>query len=251
MGMKWIKKAQEKGAIVIHVDPRYTRTSAGADIYARIRAGSDIAFLNAMTNYILQHKLYDEEYVKLNTNALMRAKADFDFNDGIFSGFDGATHHYETASWNTNSTARRSPQKQRRSMIPSASLHPEEILQPLYFGTRFSDLGHPCRADQTDRRDHGQAQAGCIMYALGATQHTSGVQQIRCYGIIQLLLGNIGVPGGGVNALRGSRTCRAPATWRTQFLPSRYLNYPNADQPTLKEWTRATAPSVKSSSLTR
>src|SRR6202007_917582 len=88
MAMKWIRKAQENGAILIHVDPRFTRTSAGADIFARLRPGADAAFLNTMINHVLVNKLYDEDYVITHTNALMLGDAAFDFQDGLFSGFD-------------------------------------------------------------------------------------------------------------------------------------------------------------------
>src|SRR5688572_28759790 len=87
MAMKWIRKAQENGAVMIHVDPRYTRTSAGADIYARIRPGTDVAFLGAMINHLIENKLFDEDYVVTHTNALFLGKADFGFNDGVFSGY--------------------------------------------------------------------------------------------------------------------------------------------------------------------
>lgn len=241
MGMKWIKKAQEKGAIVIHVDPRYTRTSAAADIYARIRAGSDIAFLNAMTNYILQHKLYDEEYVKLHTNALMRTKADFDFNDGIFSGFDEVACHYETASWEYQLDGAKKPEKAKSLDDPDcvfATLKKFYSRYTLELGSQIS--GIPVEQIKLIAETMAKHKPGCIMYALGATQHTYGVQQIRCYGIIQLLLGNIGIPGGGVNALRGEPNVQGACDMAVlnSYLPG-YLNYPNADQPTLKEWTRS------------
>ncbi|MCW5200917.1 molybdopterin-dependent oxidoreductase, partial [Desulfobulbus sp. F4] len=99
MSIRWIMRAKEKGAIVIHVDPRFTRTSKMADIYACIRPGTDIAFLNAMINYILESKLYDEEYVKLNTNALLLLRDDFSFSDGLFSGYNSADFKYDNASW--------------------------------------------------------------------------------------------------------------------------------------------------------
>src|SRR5208283_2688315 len=94
MAMKWVRKAQEKGAIVIHVDPRFNRTSSIADIYARIRPGGDIAFLNAVIHYLLEHKLYDVDYVKRNTNALYLAKDEFGFEGGLFTGFQEAAHKY-------------------------------------------------------------------------------------------------------------------------------------------------------------
>src|SRR5688572_8877752 len=94
MAMKWIRKAQENGAKLIHVDPRYTRTSAGADIFARIRPGADTALLNAMINHVLVHRLYDEDYITTHTNARFIGKADFAFKDGLFSGFDAEKQKY-------------------------------------------------------------------------------------------------------------------------------------------------------------
>src|SRR5215467_11331054 len=99
MAFKWIRKAQENGAIIIHVDPRFSRTSATADIYARIRPGADAAFLNTLINHILVHKLYDEDYVVTHTNALYLGDSAFDFKDGVFSGYDADKHAYDTATW--------------------------------------------------------------------------------------------------------------------------------------------------------
>ena len=92
MAYKWIRKAQENGATIIHVDPRYTRTSAAADVYARIRPGTDAAFQNAMINHIIVNKLYDEDYVVTHTNALYLGDEAFDFKDGVFSGYDEEHH---------------------------------------------------------------------------------------------------------------------------------------------------------------
>ena len=99
MAYKWIRKAQESGATIIHVDPRFTRTSAGADVYARIRPGADAAFLNTMMNHIIVNDLFDRDYVETHTNALMLGDAAFDFKDGLFSGFDEAGHKYDTKTW--------------------------------------------------------------------------------------------------------------------------------------------------------
>src|SRR5262245_17044009 len=110
MAMKWIRKAQENGAKIIHVDPRFTRTSAGADVFARIRPGTDVALLNAMIHLILSEKLYDEDYVKTHTNALFLGKSDFDFKDGLFSGFDAEKRKYDTKSWQYELDAKEKPQ---------------------------------------------------------------------------------------------------------------------------------------------
>ena len=99
MAFKWIRKAQENGAKIIHVDPRFTRTSAAADVYARIRPGTDAAFQNAMINYILVNKLYDEDYVLTHTNALFLGDEAFEFKDCVFSGFDAENHKYHTETW--------------------------------------------------------------------------------------------------------------------------------------------------------
>lgn len=99
MAFKWIRKAQENGAIFIHVDPRFTRTSATADVYARIRPGADAAFLNTIINYVLANKLYDEDFVVTHTNALFLGNPKFEFTDGVFSGFDEAKHAYDMSTW--------------------------------------------------------------------------------------------------------------------------------------------------------
>ena len=89
----------ERGETIIHVDPRFTRTSSAADVYARIRPGTDAAFQNAMINHIIVNKLYDEDYVVTHTNALFLGDEAFDFKDGVFSGYDEARHTYDTTTW--------------------------------------------------------------------------------------------------------------------------------------------------------
>jgi formate dehydrogenase major subunit len=99
MAMKWIRQAQANGSKVIHVDPRYNRTSAIADIYACIRPGADIAYLGAMIRLVIENGWYDAEYVKLHTNGLMLLVDGFGFEDGHFSGFDAEKRKYDTATW--------------------------------------------------------------------------------------------------------------------------------------------------------
>ncbi len=240
MGMKWISKAKAKGAIVIHVDPRFNRTSAGADIFARIRPGADIAFLGAMINYIIENKLYDETYVKLNTNALMYTSADFEFKDGIFSGFDEEELHYDEKSWGYELNGAKKPMKGTSLDDPKCvftTLKKFYSRYTLELGSRIS--GIPVEQIKLIAETMAKNKPGCIMYALGATQHTTGIQQIRGYGIIQLLLGNIGVPGGGVNALRGEPNVQGSTDMAvlSHYFPG-YLDYPVASQTTLNEWTK-------------
>jgi formate dehydrogenase major subunit len=239
MSMKWIRKAQEKGAIIIHVDPRFNRTSAVADIYARIRPGADIAFLGAMINYILEKKLYDETYLKLHTNALMLASQEFGFDDGVFTGYDEATRHYEFASWSYQVRADKKPRKANSLDDPHcvfAQLKKHFSRYTLEMGSQIS--GIPVEMIKKIADTMVNNKPGTIMYALGMTQHTVGVQNIRCYGILQLLLGNIGKPGGGVNALRGEPNVQGSSDMAvlSGYMPG-YLNYPDHTQPTLKDWT--------------
>src|SRR5581483_4239992 len=100
VGFQWFVRAQlDRGAKIIHADPRFTRTSALADIYARIRTGTDVAYFGGLINYVLQNKLYHEEYVKNYTNAAFIVKQGFDFTDGLFSGYDKATRSYNISTW--------------------------------------------------------------------------------------------------------------------------------------------------------
>ena len=114
MAFKWIRKAQENGATIIHIDPRYTRTSAAADVYARIRPGTDVAFQNAMISHIIVNKLYDEDYVVTHTNALYLGDKAFSFKDGVFSGYDEERHTYA----GTPTTRRVASVVARRCMRP-------------------------------------------------------------------------------------------------------------------------------------
>jgi len=240
MAMKWVRKAQEKGAIVIHVDPRFNRTSSIADIYARIRPGGDIAFLNAVINYLLTHKLYDEEYVKRNTNALYRAQEEFGFEDGVFTGFQEAAHKYDTASWSYKLGADKKPARARTLDDPRCVFAQLKKFYARYtpeVGAAIS--GVPAVQIEQIAETLAKNRPGTILYALGMTQHTVGIQNIRCYGILQMLLGNIGVAGGGVNALRGEPNVQGSTDMAVLngYLPG-YLNYPNHNQATLEDWTK-------------
>ncbi len=204
MAFKWIRKAQENGAKIIHVDPRFTRTSAGADIYARIRPGTDAAFQNTMINHILVNKLYDEDYVVTHTNALFLGDEAFDFKDGVFSGYDEEHHKYDTKSWGYQLDAKGKPR------VAKSLDDPHCVFTRLKtFVSRYTlDVGEqitgiPAAQIQQIAETMAKNRPGSILYALGMTQHTTGVQGIRAFTILQLLLGNIGKPGGGVNALRG------------------------------------------------
>ena len=238
MAMKWIRKAQENGAIMIHVDPRFTRTSAGADIYARIRPGADAALLNTMINYVLVNKLYDEDYVTIHTNALMLGDTAFDFNDGLFSGFDGPNYKYHTESWGYQLDGGRRPRVARSLDDPQCiftRLRKFFSRYTLEAGEQMT--GIPAAQIKLIADTMVKNRPGTILYALGMTQHTTGVQGIRAFTILQLLLGNIGKPGGGVNALRGEPNVQGACDMGVlNNYTTGYLNYPVHTEPTLTAW---------------
>src|SRR3954469_15036617 len=241
MAMKWIRKAQEKGAKIIHVDPRYNRTSGIADVYARIRPGADIAFLGAIIRLVIENGWYDAEHVKIHTNALFVARDDFGIEDGLFSGYDREKHKYDTVSWGYQLGKDEKPQKAKtlddpRSVFQKLRLHFSRYTPQM--AEQIS--GVPAKQIEEIAELFAKNRPGTILYALGMTQHTVGVQNIRCYCILQLLLGNIGKVGGGVNALRGEPNvqgaCDMSVLYNYWF---GYNDTPVHTQPTLASWTKA------------
>jgi len=240
MAMKWIRKAQENGAVLIHVDPRFTRTSAGADQFARIRPGTDVALLGAMINHVIANKLFDEDYVTTHTNALFLGRADFAFQDGVFSGFDGEKHKYDTSTWGYQLD------EQERPKVAKSLDDPHCIFARLrtFYGRYTLEVGEritgiPAAQIKQITETFANNRPGSILYALGMTQHTTAVQGIRAFTILQLLLGNMGKPGGGVNALRGEPNVQGACDMALlhNYLPG-YLNYPLHTEPTLAAWTQ-------------
>ena len=209
MSFKWLTKArEERGARIISVDPRFTRTSAKADIYAPIRSGTDIAFIGGMINYILRNRMFNEAYVRKYTNAAFIIDDRYDFKDGIFSGYDSKSRKYSTDTWKYKTDSAGQPLKDETLQ------HPRTVFQLLKKHYSRYDIDTVCRITGTPKGVYmeiadtyaatgARGKAGTILYAMGATQHTVGSQNIRSYAMLQLLLGNIGVPGGGINALRG------------------------------------------------
>src|SRR6187397_128195 len=240
MAFKWIRKAQENGAKIIHVDPRYTRTSAGADVYARIRPGTDAAFQNTMINHIIVNKLYDEDYVVTHTNALYMGDEAFDFKDGVFSGYDEATHSYDTTTWGYQLDAKKYPRLAKSLDDPHCVFTRLKTFVSRYtleMGERITGIP----ADQIKQIAEMMAKnrPGSILYALGMTQHTTGVQGIRAFTILQMLLGNIGKPGGGVNARRGEPNVQGACDMAVlyNYMPG-YLNSPTNAEPTIYHYVR-------------
>ena len=251
IGFKWVTKAMEKGATLIHVDPRFTRTSAKADIYVSLRSGSDIAFLGGMIRYLIETKRYFPEYVANYTNASYILSPKFKFEDGLFSGYDEKTRKYDKASWVFEMDDKGLPKRDLTLQDPNCVFQQMRKFYARYTLEKVSDItGTPVadllRVYQTYGATGVPSKAGTIMYAMGWTQHTVGVQNIRAMCIIQLLLGNIGQAGGGVNALRGESNVQGSTDHGLLFhiLPG-YLPAPAASMDSLAVYNEKNTPKTK------
>jgi len=208
-GFKWVTEAmQHRKAKLVVVDPRFTRSAAVADYYAPIRVGTDIAFLGGVINYLLSNDKVHMDYVKLNTDATFLTKPEFNFDNGFFSGYDEAKRSYNKDSWGYQmgedgfvkvDDSLQDPLCVYQQMKKHYSRYTPEMVSRIT-GTPQDQFLKVCEL-------LGETAAAnkvmTICYALGWTQHSVGSQNIRTMAMIQLLLGNMGRPGGGVNALRG------------------------------------------------
>jgi formate dehydrogenase major subunit len=211
VSMKWVLKARERGAKLIVVDPRFTRTAAKADLYAPMRSGTDIAILGGMIKYILDKGLYFRDYVVNYTNASFLVNPEFKGPgqlDGLFSGYDPKTRKYDKKTWAYQMDENGIPKKDPALKDPNCVFRLLRKQYARYSPDKVSEISGTPKEKilevykvyaSTGRPD----KAGTEMYAMGWTQHTIGTQNIKAMTIIQLLLGNIGIAGGGINALRG------------------------------------------------
>jgi len=266
VGYQWVMEARERGARVIHVDPRFTRTSAVATDYVRLRAGSDIAFLGGIVHHILEHDRDFREYVVNYTNApviIDDAYRDTEDLDGLFSGWQDEKSCYDTSSWQYAGMEVHSSAGQRElganqgegaghgahggslkhGEPPQVDLtlqHPRCVYQILrrHFARYTPELVEETCGVPREQflavadalcDNSGRERTSAFVYAVGWTQHTVGVQYIRTASIIQLLLGNIGRPGGGIMALRGHSSIQGSTDIPTLYniLPG-YIPMPHA-----------------------
>jgi formate dehydrogenase major subunit len=269
VGFRFVMEARERGATIIHVDPRFTRTSATADVFAPIRPGTDIAFLGGLINYVLTHDKWFKEYVLAYTNASTIIGEDFqDTEDlaGLFSGYDAEKRMYDPVSWAYAGEAQHPASEpieartgesysERQSRTKAAApprdetlQHPRCVFQILkrHFARYTPELveqvcGTPqdifLRVAEAITANSGRERTTAFCYAVGWTQHTVGVQNIRAAAILQLLLGNVGRPGGGILALRGHATIQGSTDVPTLYnlLPG-YLQMPLESQPSLDDY---------------
>lgn len=208
-GFKWVTEAKaHNNAYFMVVDPRFNRSAAVADYYAPLRSGSDIVFLGGIINYLLTHDRIHHEYVKNYTDFSFIVRDDFRFVDGIFSGYNEETRTYDRSTWDyelgPDGYVRTDPTLQHPRCVYQlmkkhyASYTPEAVERVC--GTPKDKFLHVA---ETLASTAVPGRAATIMYALGWTQHSIGAQILRTGAMVQLLLGNIGVSGGGMNALRG------------------------------------------------
>ena len=260
IAFRFVVEAQRRGATVMHVDPRYTRTSALADIHAPIRSGSDIAFLGGIIRHLIEGDLWFKEFALAYTNIahiIEEGYLDTEDNDGVFSGFDPVTGSYEEDSWQyegkvvPSSISEHRSQTQEKGSGEASGMskgpppqdatlqHPRcvyQILKRHYarYTPEFVEEVTGCpratflKIAETIARNSGRERTGSFCYAVGWTHHSVGVQIIRACSIVQGLLGNIGRPGGGIMALRGHVSIQGSTDIPTLYnmLPT-YLPQPN------------------------
>ncbi len=269
VAFRWVMEARERGATVIHVDPRFTRTSAVANIYVPIRAGSDIAFLGGVINYILQNNRHFHDYVVNYTNAPAIISDEFrdtEDLDGLFSGWNQEEGKYDARTWmykgvdpepaggERESSSGQPGQPIEKKPIQAEHTDPTlqdprcvfQILKRHYSRYTPEMVQETCgippelllKVAEALCANSGRDKTGAFCYAVGWTHHSVGVQYIRTAAIIQLLLGNIGRPGGGIIALRGHSSIQGSTDIPTLYnlLPG-YLPMPKAKfDPDLKSY---------------
>ncbi len=260
VGFQWVMEARERGATLIHVDPRFTRTSAMADIHVPIRPGTDIAWLGGLIRYVLEKEAYFREYVVAFTNAPVIIKKDFldtEDLDGLFSGWNADEGKYHVDSWQYEGAGTIPAAGHKHLPAGSAAGADAQDKRPATLQERDETLQDPrcvfqilkrhfsrytpeiveqiCgvprplfeKVAETLVRNSGRERTSAFCYAVGWTHHSVGVQYIRTAAILQLLLGNIGRPGGGIIALRGHTSIQGSTDIPTLFniLPG-YLPMP-------------------------
>ncbi len=208
-GFKWVTEAKaQRGAKLIVVDPRFTRTASVADFYAPIRQGTDIAFLLGVIRYCIENDKIQHDYVRAFTNAPYLVKEGFSYQDGLFSGYDEAKRDYDRSSWDYElgpdgyvqvDETLQNPRCVYQLLKQHVAAYTPEMVERICGTPKDKYLAICKMISECSARDKTMTS----MYALGWTQHSKGSQNIRTMAMVQLMLGNIGVRGGGMNALRG------------------------------------------------
>ncbi len=251
VAFKHILEARRRGAKIITIDPRYTRSANRSDLYCKLRPGTDIAFVNGMIRYAIRNGKYHEDYVKWATNASFLLSPDFELTDGVFSGFDAGKRTYDQASW--------AYQKDEAGLIKSDPTLQDprcvfKVLEAHVERYTPEAVAATCGCDRKDFLAVAEAfcetgrpdKSGTLLYAMGLTQHTVGSQNVRVWAILQTLLGNMGVAGGGINAMRGESNVQGSTDFGLLYhiLPG-YLQTPVAADRTLADYLKRCTPTTK------
>jgi len=252
--MKWILKAKERGAKLIVVDPRFTQTAAKSDVFAPMRSGTDIPFLGGMIKYILDNNLFFKEYVVNYTNAPFLVNPEFkgpgELN-GLFSGYDEKTRKYDKMTWSFQLDENGIPKKDHTLQNPHCVF---QLLKKQYMRYTVDKVSNITGTPKEKLLEVYQLYAstgkpnrvGTELYAMGWTQHTIGTQNIRAMCIIQLLLGNMGMAGGGINALRGESNVQGSTDHGLLFNTlTGYLATPAGPLADLKSYIEKYTPKTK------
>ena len=251
ISMKWVTRAQERGAKLVCVDPRFTQTAAKADLYAPIRSGTDIAFLGGLIHYLLSNDLIFRDYVVQYTDAPFLVNPDFKMPgdlDGVFSGYNAETSKYDRKTWSFQLDEKGVPRRDATLTDPNCVF---QLLKKHYsrytIDTVVDITGTPkekvLAVYEAIGSTHKPDRVATVCYAMGWTQHTVGVQNIRAFTIVQLLLGNMGMAGGGVNALRGEGNVQGSTDHGLLFhILTGYLPAPVASMESLKDYITKLTP---------
>jgi len=248
IAMNWLARAKEQGTYILHVDPRFNRTSSIADVFAKLRSGTDIAFVGGMINYAIEHNRIQQEYVREYTNASWIIGDGYGFADGLFAGYDPKSRRYDRSQWAYALDAEGQPRRDPTLM------HPRCVFQLLKQHFSRYTAEKVCRITGTPKENYlrvcdlftstfAPERAGTWLYAMGTAQHSHGTQNIRSYAILQLLLGNIGIAGGGVNAMRGESNVQGSTDQGLNYdgLPG-YLKMPIEADVDLKSYLKRVTP---------
>jgi formate dehydrogenase major subunit len=260
-GFKWpVEAKRTRNAKMIVVDPRFTRTAAVADQFLQIRTGSDIAFLGGLIHYAIENNRIARDYLVNYTNAAFVVKDGFKLpEDGLFSGFDAAHATYDKATWNYEGQAANPGALPASPAFDLTLQNPRCVFQLLkqHYSRYTPEMVERITGIPKDqflkaadlftgiRKDGDMKKVGTIIYAVGWTQHSSGTQTIRTAAMLQLLLGNVGRAGGGVNALRGHSNIQGATDMAGIFdiLPG-YLKMPAPTDTSFKAYLDRTTPTI-------
>ncbi len=248
VGFRFAMQAKRtRKARLVCIDPRFNRTAAVSDLYVPLRAGTDIAFLGGLIRFALESGNVHTDYVLANTNASFLVRDGFSFEDGHFSGWNEETGNYDKATWSYELDAR------GYARVDRSMEHPRSVFQLLmqHYSRYTPEVVSRicgCTADAFESAaeiicSSGRAgRSGTILYALGWTQHSHSVQLIHTAAMLQLLLGNIGIPGGGVNAQRGHSNIQGATDMGAWDKLPGYLNVPRANWESLADYVAANSP---------